>query len=184
MSEQQLIEYGSPTLAGLKTGSLFSCLCVDIQRLYQEIRELNCRLKHKGLIILPLKIWNNHALIYLYRPSRLKTDLLSLEAAALLSEYGYCPEHCEKCILKLMERLHEQNTFPHEIGLFLGYPPEDVRGFITNHGKGCKLVGNWEVYGDETAAQKLFERYRKCTRIYKEVYSAGFSLEKLTISVQ
>ena len=33
---------------------------------------------------------------------------------------------------RLIKRLNEDAEFPHEIGLFPGYPPEDVRGFIEN----------------------------------------------------
>ncbi len=35
----------------------------------------------------------------------------------------------------LIERFHCSGEFPHEIGLFLGYPLHDVIGFIFNRGK-------------------------------------------------
>ena len=38
--------------------------------------------------------------------------------------------------------------FPHEIGIFLGYPLADVAGFIRNKGRNCKCIGTWKVYGD------------------------------------
>ena len=53
-----------------------------------------------------------------------------------------------------MQRLGQAAEFPHEIGLFLGYPPEDVQGFLEN--RLCKCVGCWKVYGDEQAAQNGF----------------------------
>lgn len=46
--------------------------------------------------------------------------------------------------------------FPHEIGLFLGYPLEDVQGFIENRAEGYKCVGCWKVYGDEEYAKQEF----------------------------
>ena len=52
-------------------------------------------------------------------------------------------------------------SFPHEIGLFLGYPAEDVQGFIRNCAAKPKLVGAWKVYGDAEVAKKKFASYKK-----------------------
>ena len=68
-----------------------------------------------------------------------------------------------------------------EVGLFLGYPSEDVNGFISCGAKGAKCVGTWKVYGDVAAARRTFALYRKCTRIYREAYGRHRSLEKLTV---
>ena len=53
------------------------------------------------------------------------------------------------------------------MGLFLGYPPEDVRGFIENRAAGCKLIGCWKVYGDVDAAKEKFASFERCTRACK-----------------
>lgn len=45
-----------------------------------------------------------------------------------------------------MRRLQRFEAFPHEIGLFLSYPPEDVRGFIEHKGHESKCEGCWKVY--------------------------------------
>ena len=71
--------------------------------------------------------------------------------------------------------------FPHEIGLFLGYPLQDVLGFIENRGQGSKLVGTWKVYGDEEAARRTFARYKKCTAVYSRCLKEGTPLEKLAV---
>ena len=59
--------------------------------------------------------------------------------------------------MKLIERLRAYDEFPHEIGLFLSYPPEDVKGFIEHHAADFKYAGLWKVYGDEQRARDLFE---------------------------
>ena len=53
MSEEILIRQGAPTLAGIKTGSLFPCPCEDREALLGDIRQLNRRLSPKGLCLLP-----------------------------------------------------------------------------------------------------------------------------------
>lgn len=183
MSEEMIVRNCSPTLAGMKTGSMFSCTYENVQELRREIRELNRRLAVKGLRIIPLRITETHALIYVYRPNRLRNDLLSSEVASILEEHGYSCDGPDKCVADLIKRLRDGDDFPHEIGLFLGYPPEDVRGFIENKAKESKIVGHWKVYGDAEKAQKLFEKYKKCTNIYIRQLTNGNTLDRLTVAV-
>ena len=183
MSEQLIIEQCAPTLAGIKTANLFSCRYSDKQTLWAEIREFNRQLSCKGVRMIPVKAENGSALIYLYRPKKLEGDLKHEAACQLLQQFGYSYDYSGKCIAELTRRFQVGDSFPHEIGLFLGYPPEDVKGFIENKAKNCKCVGCWKVYGDEAGAQKCFANYKKCTRIYKEQYSKGKSIERLTVAV-
>ena len=76
----------------------------------------------------------------------------------------------------------DYGEFPHEVGLFLGYPPEDVEGFIENKARSCKLTGYWKVYSDEEKAKKIFAKYSKCTRVYTEQYADGKTIERLTVA--
>ena len=78
-------------------------------------------------------------------------------------------------------RLEGSEEFPHEIGLFLGYPPEDVRGFLDGR-TDCTCVGCWKVYGDARAAEKLFDRYRKCTQVYCRQLAGGKPIERLAVA--
>lgn len=91
-------------------------------------------------------------------------------------------ESPERCVIQLIKRLGESDEFPHEIGLFLGYPPEDVRGFIENGSDGCKCTGYWKVYGDARAAQEMFAKYKKCTDVYCAQHAHGRSLWQLTVA--
>ena len=73
--------------------------------------------------------------------------------------------------------------FPHEVGLFLSYPPQDVRGFIENHAVNYKCAGLWKVYGDEALARRLFDKFRKCTDIYCALWRAGSGIDQLAVAV-
>ena len=182
MSEDHLIRHCAPTLAGIKTGSLFGCSCHSADVLRSSIRDLNKRLVPKGLRVLPLRFSGRKALIYVYRPSGLRKDLSQETASRLLQGMGYCTGSCEVCVAQLSRKLRECEEFPHEIGLFLGYPPEDVEGFIENKACGCKCVGCWKVYGDVDSAQKKFDQYHKCSRIYRKCWESGSSLERLAVA--
>lgn len=182
MSEELLIKHCSPTLAGMKTGNMFSCSFPGEVEMRECVRCWNRLLAKKGLRILPLRFQNGRALIYVYRPSRLSVDLQHDVAKQLLKERGYCIDTSAKCVVHLIKRLCEYKEFPHEIGLFLGYPPEDVCGFIENRADGCKCVGCWKVYGDVEAAQKTFAKYKKCSDVYAVQYANGRSIERLTVA--
>lgn len=180
MSEAMLVRHCSPTLAGMKTGNMFGCFFESEKEMKDSVRRCNRTLVKKGLRVIPLQYKDGRALIYVFRPSHLCRDLQHDIAGRILRERGYSTERISRCILKLMERLGQGEKFPHEIGLFLGYPPEDVCGFIEN--KVCKYVGCWKVYGDEEKARKLFTKYKKCTDVYCEQLKKGRSIEKLTIA--
>ena len=86
MSDQYIAKYCAPTLAGLKTGSLFTAACTDRNAFARELRELNGVLTRHGLRAIPLRYSDRRALIYLYRPEALTRDLRMPEAAELLRE--------------------------------------------------------------------------------------------------
>ena len=88
-----------------------------------------------------------------------------------------------RCVCRLVEKLRKDSEFPHEIGLFLGYPAEDVKGFIENKAASSKCSGCWKVYGDEQTAMNLFEEYRKCTEICYRKWKNGADVEQLTVSI-
>ena len=180
MSEDLLIRHCSPTLAGIKTGNLFSCACPSRKDLTRDLCRLNKKLVPKGIRVLPLRVCKGRALIYAYRPNALESDLTDHRARALLLKYGYVPENPNGCVVHLIHRLRSEGEFPHEIGLFLSYPPEDVKGFLEH--RPCKCVGCWKVYENEEAAQKTFAKYKACTRVYCRQLASGIDIERLTVA--
>ena len=71
-----------------------------------------------------------------------------------------------------------------QIGIFLGYPLEDVLGFIENGGKNCLSCGCWKVYSNECEALKAFERYEKCKAVYQRLFASGCPLTRLTVAAR
>lgn len=180
MSEETVVRLCAPTLAGMKTASLFAQEYASRRQVQGEVRQLNRVLVPRGLRAMPLHYGRRRALIYLYRPGRLRQDLRKEQAEAILRSRGYDPEKPEQCIRRLRLRLGAEGEFPHEIGLFLGYPPEDVAGFI-GHGT-CKCVGCWKVYGDEESAKKTFRQYKACTEVYCNRMRMGATLRELIVA--
>ncbi len=181
MSCETLIRCCAPTLACLKTGSMFSCAFDSREQLTAELRQLNRQLRHKGLRMLPLRWRDGKALLYLCRPKLLERDLDDPLSRKLLRECGYPCQNASLCITHLISRLRESGEFPHEVGLFLGYPPADVDGFMHRKNE-CRLCGLWKVYSDTESALRQFARCRHCTQVYLSCLSRGFTLDRLTVA--
>lgn len=181
MSEELVIRCCAPTLASIKTGNPFTCHCDSEATLNGHIRTFNRQLRRKGLCMVPLRYQDGTGLIYVYRLSRLHRDLCNEKACRLLAERGYECGNCTCCVRQLRARLAQQPDFPHEIGLFLGYPPEDVDGFMHRKGEE-KYTGHWKVYGDVDAAKKTFALYKKCTDVYLRQWQKGQPFERLAVS--
>jgi len=181
--EKYLVSYCAPTLAGLKTGGLFNYYFPCRDGLEQSLLAGNRQLNRKGVFLEAIRVEKTHALIFVYRRSRLKEDLRKNGVAEFLSLYGYQRNSIAHCIRHLKNRFASEKKFPHEIGVFLGYPLEDVIGFIKNAGHNSKCVGCWKVYSNECEAMKLFEKYRRCKKIYQKSFSAGRSVVQLTVAV-
>ena len=181
MSEETVVKQCAPTLAGIKTGSLFTCACENRNELQEQIRTLNRRYVPRGLCLVPLKYYEDRALLYMYRPSGLSSDLEDRLARKVLEEEGYSCTGVGSYVAMLAKRMRNGEQFPHEVGLFLGYPPEDVKGFIDNRAENYKESGIWKVYGDVENARKLFRRFKQCTDHYYRLWKSGTCMDSLVV---
>ena len=186
MFEQQVVTHCAPTLAGIKMAGLFSYYYISKQKFAEELKLCSEKLKNTGVSIAVLRERKGAALVYVYRKSMLCATLQNEAVAAFLGAY-YDLENCSSencwCIVQtLRNRFRMSDDFPHEIGIFLGYPLEDVIGFIKNEGKNYKCIGCWKVYCNEQAARCLFCKYDKCRNVYQRLFQNGRSLRQLTVA--
>ena len=84
MSEQLLVMHCSPTLAGIKTGSLFGCRCACRKKLFCILRRWNRMFNPKGVYVKAFCSRPGWFLIYVYRKNQLERDLFSPDACAFL----------------------------------------------------------------------------------------------------
>lgn len=126
--ETVMIEQCSPVLAGLKAAGLFRYETQDCKDLAERVRGWNARLGEKGLRVRVLKgcTRTHRYLVYVYRENRLREVLSDENVRAFLVQEGYRlpegPDDCEPLLRQLSRRLCCEAEFPHEIGVFLGYP--------------------------------------------------------------
>lgn len=179
MIERYLIGHCAPALAGIKTANLFDMKVESEEALAAQIEQWNFWLEPRGLSLRVLRYRRGKGLVYVYRRSQLAKDLAQTEVGAFLGRYGYESIDLESALSRLTKRIREEDEFPHEIGLFLGYPLGDVIGFIENAGQNSKCTGCWKVYCNECEAMKLFAQYKKCREVYQRLWDQGRSVQQL-----
>ena len=120
-----------------------------------------------------------------WRPSQVEGLLSSEENRAFLAQAGLpcAGTEGDALVAALISRLRSYYSgradFPHEVGLILGYPVEDVRGFMADGGRGAKAVGRWRCYGDVRAARARFEELGREELRCKRLYSEGVPMREL-----
>lgn len=183
MLERWIARHAAPTLAGLKTANLVAVPYTSYAQLQCQLLAWHQTLCVKGVAVWLLGVQSGRALVYVCRPHRLAQDLSAEDSRRILRNCGYLDDGVQNCLLRLKRRLADSSSFPHEIGLFLGYPPRDVQGFLLHTGHHCKCSGLWRVYGDEQTALMLFAKYKKCTEVYARCHARGTPLWQLTVAV-
>lgn len=101
-------------------------------------------------------------LVLLYRPEFLEHLLGSPPVRAILRRAGYGGEMDLSAMLARLTKRLASGTFPHEIGIFLGYPLKDVAGFMGLARIPFTCQGPWKIYGDPGASLRLADTYRMC----------------------
>ena len=186
--ETVMIEQCSPVLAGLKPAGLFRYETSDCADLARRVKNWNAQLSPKGLQVRVLKgcVCTHRYLVYVYRESKLRTVLADVKVRAFLAQEGYrLPQDSADCgtlLTQLSRRLCCAGEFPHEIGVFLGYPLHDVVGFIENRGQNFTCCGCWKAYGDPVLAQKHFAQLSKCTAVYLRLFHSGTPIQRLAVA--
>lgn len=167
----------APALAGIKPSNLVSIKKRSGDEKAQ-VMALASQLRRKNIRFKLLRETEERLLFLIYRPDKLRDYLRRDEIKSFLASMGY-PEAAEpeEYIERLISRLKD-DSFPHEIGAFLGYPIEDIRGFMGGR-ETFLMIGEWKVYANEEKARRTFARYRSCREAVMRRLVSGNSLAQI-----
>lgn len=122
------------------------------------------------------------AMLLVWRPRRIRRLLSGAGAHEFLAK-NHLPSRSGALMGELRRRLRayygNRASFPHEIGFVLGYPIEDVDGFMSDGGQGAQACGRWKVYGDVDEALRRFKELEREELRIKRLYSEGTPLRGL-----
>ena len=164
----QLALQCAPVISGIKISNL---LTIPVK----SLRELSVVLKKTELSFRILYPGRERLVILIYREAKLREYLSREEVMAFIYKCGYETSDISKIfpvfVKRYMRYMELKQNFPHELGLFLGYPIEDVEGFIKENGKNYLYSGYWKVYKDTELKIRLFKDYERVqTEIVRLLY--------------
>ena len=162
------------TFAGIKPASLF---WMD-DEVGKDLSYYRRMFGKKDFRFMAVRQGQGRKLYYVFNRARLEEILSDGENRQFLQSLGYEYQTIGGALKKLKTRMEANEDFPHEVGLFLGYPLEDVRGFIEDRRGGtCIDCGYWKVYGEEEKKAELFRRYRRCAQCICAKLNSGIPIE-------
>lgn len=147
------------TFAGLKAASLFRIS----EEAFRSLAEVRFCFAKRGFRFAVLGHSGGKYLLYVFHLPRLQAILFDRANAAFLQSCGYTYRSVGEALVQLRCRLCAGSGFPHEIGVFLGYPLDDVLGFIRGDRECECLAGYWKVYTEPEKKARLFAKYRRCS---------------------
>jgi uncharacterized protein DUF3793 len=169
----------SEVLAGVKPANLISIVnrtrpCGrNLYHLWQRHHEsLAVRLADLSFLVLQTR--QRALLLLCYNNDQLERHLAHAGIRTLLHKAGYeADASCEALLGELSRRIGKNDSFPHEIGLFIGYPAKDVAAFmgLVKLPFACQCL--WKVYGNPVQSLALAERYRHCRQRMSAILESG-----------
>ena len=176
--EQTIINHIAPTLCGIKPATMFT-LRKDFFIEKEAYLWKEKAKEHKvELNFFPTS--ETLVMFFSYNKSEISKILNKQNVKEYLKEKNY-PIHknITENINELFTRLQTSTTFPHEVGIFLGYPLEDVILFEKNRGKNCKCCGYWKSYTNNDDTKKSLIKFHYCSNICKQWLDEGFSVTQI-----
>ena len=147
----------APVIMGFKPGMTLN---VGERNVGSAYKNYSVVINKLGLKCCLLRKGKNADILFIYKPCLIEELLKQREIRDFLKMFGYAIESLEEAINCLQKRYAIYHC-PHELGIFLGFPIEDVCMYMKNPDEVCQLCGYWKVYHDVEGAKRIFAAYDK-----------------------
>lgn len=174
--ETQLALQCAPLIMGLKVSNLF-IIPAEKETVVKMV------LQHSGISYFRLLRTTEKITYLLYHRKDLEQVLDHPRLREFFQKEGY-EKFTLGAILYTFQKRYESymtagGTFPHEMGLLLGYPIEDVTGFIEQKGKNYLYAGYWKVYTNMREKLCLFQAFEEAKETLIQAVARGINIEAL-----
>lgn len=174
--ETQIALQCAPLISGLKVSNLLIISAED-EALVRVI------LRRSGISFFRLLRTGEKVTFLLFRKNPLEAYLKQQEVETMLVEAGYAELSLGNILSTFQKRyahyMSAGGRFPHEMGLLLGYPAEDVKGFVKNEGKNFLYSGYWKVYADVEEKRRLFQKFENAKETVIQLLSYGVGIQDI-----
>lgn len=171
--ETQLAFQCAPVITGLKISNLFIVP-------NENVHHVESLLEGTDLSFRILVCTGKKTTFLLYRERELREYLAEQKVKCFLRKMGYYAMELEDILPKCCESyescMNHRGAFPHEMGILLGYPVEDVEGFIVHGGRNFLYSGYWKVYADLPQKKRMFRKFDAAKETLIHMVSNGISM--------
>lgn len=176
--------HAAPAIAGIKPANLFSCPAALMPHAEKILEEYENQFKDCNTRFKLLCRCHDYILILVYDCELIEKVFAGEIIKNYLARFGYDRNiSTGEFLNQLSTKIADSKNFPHEIGIILGYPPEDIEGFKRYKGRNFKCCGYWKVYGNAERAQKMFAAYTQCRDRLMEALQSGINLKAAAAAI-
>lgn len=180
--DQIIVHSSSPTFCNIKPGNMFFVRNeVFSQSKFEVWKETFYKY---GLMACSARISDSSTAILVLNVCWCRKILDDVFVQCYLSEKGYHTNSVFDFVNELFYRMVNNKGFPHEVGVILGYPVEDVIEFENHQGHDCKYCGCWKSYSDIDRAKECHCKFTECSRLCEKWYEEGFSIKQIITKYQ
>lgn len=134
-------------------------------------------LQSMKLNYLELRVEDESSLILFYHDETMKKALSDGGNPDLLQALGYPVDAgAGELLAHLCDRFAVEKI-PHEVGVFIGYPLKDVKGFMENLPRTPVHHGDWAVFGDAAESLEKMSLYRRVEEFAKKIWDVCEDLQ-------
>lgn len=159
--EKFLIYNASLVISGLKPSATIT-IKKDKENLYDKWIKYGIDfLESIDIKYINLRECSNALIILIYSKKQLSEYLFKKDNKRFLMQLGYSNKNEINNYLSMLKKRYKEFNCPHELGIFLGFPLNDVMDFMNCKKKKCLSCGYWLVYNNLQEAKETFSRYDK-----------------------
>lgn len=173
--DAQIAVQCAPLITGLKASNL---LIIDKSRDF-AVKNL---FENSRIELYLLYSTNKKNTYILFNRDKLEKNLFNIKSMEIINIFSF--ENTLDEILEVI-RINYGNfmggnlDFPHELGILLDYPPEDVIGFIENKGANAIYTGYWKVYSNLQEKINTFRLFDLALNKLIRLISTGNSISEI-----
>ena len=157
------IESIGATLLGVKPASLINTRYSDCLKLCHS--HFVCG---GSVVFAAVREAGDKKQIFIYHKECLENVLTDAQTRQCLTRMGYQKQGTADQYVRLLIQRMRSADFPHEAGLFFGYPLKDVCGYMGGPIPYRKTMG-WRMYGDTSFSEMIYYRYKEARSLVRTI---------------
>lgn len=154
-----ILEILGPVILGSKPSEILNISSKDLDK-NKKISEINTFFKNCSRLSYEIIYKENGSIRILFvNKKALEGVLNNKKCINFLKFIGYPTDYQINSYMDVLLGKLKEDEFPHEIGIFLGYPLKDVVGFMGYGNYKFHKTKYWKVYGDPEISDKVYNNF-------------------------